>query len=252
MLPPRVSSRLQENLDPVAAYWNDGCPFKSRLVDVVSASIPCAERLIIEVVRRMALDSNDDALKAQGHMLIQHEAAHLKMHSKLNDRLRAQGLPIDQLEECVRTEVARVLRHQDPQWQMGYATALEYLGVAVSHCLVHDRLDVIRDAHPTMRTLYLDHARDEIEHAHVVPSFARASRVGYLRRVLPMIHVTGMSLLVTARFTDRMLARDGIGMPRRLLLSTFGWWWLVLGTIVPLIPLYLRFYSPTMSTEPLK
>ena len=41
-------------------------------------------------------------MRDQAQMLIRHEAMHMKLHDRLNDRLRAQGLPIDELEAVVR------------------------------------------------------------------------------------------------------------------------------------------------------
>jgi uncharacterized protein len=238
-----LSSLAQGALDDVARYWNGGCPFKTRVVDVVSASVPGAERLIIQIVREMVHRSDDHTLRARGQMLIRHEALHMKLHDRLNDRLRAQGLPIDELEAAVKLEVVRVLAYRDHQWQMGYAAALEYLGSMVSACLIAGRVNTIRGADPKMLALYLEHAADEVEHAHVVPSFARSSGVGYLRRVLPMMHITVKSVFLTMWFTNHMLARDGLPRHRRWPLLVAGWCWLSFGTILPLIPHYLKFYS---------
>jgi predicted metal-dependent hydrolase len=66
---------------------------------------------------------------------------------------------------------------------------------------------------------------------------------------MPMIHVTFKSVYLTMWFTNRMLHRDGIGRLRRWGLLTLGWWWLVFGTILPLLPHYLRFYSRSFVAE---
>lgn len=250
MQPWHLLGVADDALGCVARYWNGGCPFKTRVVDVVSAAVPAAERLIIRIVGQSVHGSDDLDLVAQGRRLMRQEAVHSRMHARLNDRLRAQGLPIDELERRVQQEIERVLRMRDRRWQMGYASALEYLGSMVSSNLVSERVNTIAGAHPTMRTLYLQHAREEVEHAHVVPRLARASRIGWLRRALPMAHVTLRSVHLTLWFTDRMLARDGIAWPRRTLLLTWGWGWLVLGTIVPLLPHYLRFYAPGPAADP--
>ena len=249
MLPSRFTGLADDALDGVARYWNGACPFKTRVVDVVSASVPTAERLIIQIVHRMTQHSDDGAMRDQAQMLIRHEAMHMKLHHQLNDRLRAQGLPIDELEAVVHDEVSRVLAFRSRHWQMGYAAALEFLGGLVSSCLLDNRVDTLRSADPTMRELYLQHAADEIAHAHVVPSITRSSRLGYLTRVMPMIHVTFKSVYLTMWFTNRMLHRDGIGRLRRWGLLTLGWWWLVFGTILPLLPQYLRFYSRSFVAE---
>lgn len=249
MLPSRINGFAEHTLDGVERYWNGACPFKTRVVDVVSASVPVAERLIIQIVHRMAQQCEDGAIRDQALMLIRHEAMHMKMHHRLNDRLRAQGLPIDELERVVHGEVARVLAFRSRHWQMGYAAALEYLGGMVSSCLLADRVTTLRGADPRMRELYLQHAMDEVEHAHVVPSITRSTRLGYLTRVMPMIHVTFKSVFLTMWFTDRMLKRDGIGFLRRFGMISQGWWWLVFGTILPLLPQYLRFYTRSFVAE---
>lgn len=248
---PWLSAGVADDaLDRVTRYWNGGCPFKTRVVDVVSAAVPCAERLIIRIVGQTVKGSDDQDIVAHGRRLMHQEAMHMRLHTRLNDRLRAQGLPIDELEAVVQAEVEKVLRLRDRRWQMGYAAALEYLGGMVSSCLLANSVDTIRAAHPTMRTLYLHHARDEVEHAHVVPRLVRASRIGWAMRALPMLHVTARSVYLTLWFTNRMLARDGIAWHRRSALLALGWWWLTFGTILPLLPHYLRFYAGGLAPDP--
>ena len=76
-------------------YWLDQHPFKSHLMNALSAVFPIGERFFIDSVRAYEDDITDPDLRQDIKIFIAQEASHTKEHRSLNEDLTSQGYDID-------------------------------------------------------------------------------------------------------------------------------------------------------------
>lgn len=240
--------KLDFGLDgDIPRYWFANDPFKTRFFDAMSTIFPEGERFFISCVRDFRDQVHDPKLRQEIKDFMRQEGQHGIVHTQYNDRLKAQGIDVDELERFTRHMLFNVARRYMPASQtLAETAAAEHMTAIMAHGFF-ERKEVLANADPRMRAMYAWHAMEEIEHKAVAfDVMDRIAKVGYLRRCLAMVLVTVGFNVHSLLNTRYMLQVDGFSRWQRVKLMAKGMWWLFKpgGLYMPMLGHYLQYFKP--------
>ena len=129
---------------------------------------------------------------------------------------------------------------------LALTAASEHMTAIMAHSFF-ERREILQDTDPRIRAMYAWHAIEEIEHKAVAfDVMQKAAHVGYLTRILAMLHVSWGLPLHTFIIMAHMFKVDGFSFGQRLRLWARGLWWLYKpgGLYLPVVPHYLSYFRP--------
>jgi predicted metal-dependent hydrolase len=169
------------------------------------------------------------------------------LHRQFNDRLKAQGVDIDditrQLEQELMVDAQKLLK---PIQRLGVTAALEHLTAMMCTCFF-ERKELLESSDPRVRALFAWHAIEEVEHKAVAfDVLTKVAKAGYFRRNVPMFFVTLGFPFTVARVMNHMFKVDGFSFGQRLKLWAKGLWWFYKpgGLFLPTLGYYAAYYKP--------
>ncbi|WP_348675862.1 metal-dependent hydrolase [uncultured Abyssibacter sp.] len=225
-------------------YWFGGDPFKSRFFDAMSLLFPEGERFFIACVRDFRDDITDPELLRQVKDFIYQEGQHGQVHTRFNDRVKAQGIAVDHILEKEHEFLFNVFRKKmSRRYTLGLTAASEHLTALMAHGFFGKR--ILRDADPRIRAMYAWHAVEEIEHKSVAfDVFRTVARGSYFTRILAMLQVSITFPLHTFLIMRHMFKVDGLKHRPRIWLR--GLWWLYgpKGVFSGLWSHYFAYFKP--------
>jgi len=223
---PREKLDFDLNGD-IPRYWFGGDPFKTRLFDALSTVFPEGERYFITCVRDYRDQVTDPKLIQDIKDFIRQEGQHGKVHGDYNQRLKAQGMQVDDVEAFTRNALFGVMRKRLPRaTTLAHTAALEHLTAALADLLLQAPHHVA-DMDPRMRALYIWHGMEEVEHKAVAfDVLQQVAHAGYVRRILPFLFVSFAFPFSTFMILLGMLRRDGFTAWQCARIMGKGMWWL--------------------------
>ncbi|MDR3416772.1 MAG: metal-dependent hydrolase [Nevskia sp.] len=230
----------------IPKYWLGGDPFKTRLFDAMSTLFPEGEKFFITCVRDYRDRITDSVLTQQVKDFIRQEGAHTMVHVKFNNRLKAQGVQIDEIDSEMRRVLGFLRRILPRSFTLAQTAAAEHMTAIMAHSFFHRR-DLLQHADPRIRAMYAWHAVEEVEHKAVAfDVLTRVAKASYFTRILMMLYVSLIFPLHTFLIMNHMFTVDGIGWRRRVGIWLRGVWWLYKpgGLYLPVIPHYLAYFVP--------
>ena len=148
-------------------YWFGGDPFKSAYHNALSMSFPVGEQFFIDSVRRAAsllpLEIQAE-FEPQVRGFAAQESTHRRIHSLYNQELEKQGLK-NHWEIRAARRIAFITK-QHPFHGLAATAALEHFTAVLGDWLIGNR-DLLEQAPPALRDLWLWHASEETEHKTV-------------------------------------------------------------------------------------
>jgi predicted metal-dependent hydrolase len=168
------------------------------------------------------------------------------VHNQFNNRLKAQGVEVDKIEEGTRRILSRIRSILPRSFTLAQTAAAEHMTAIMAHSFFHRR-EVMEHADPRIRAMYAWHAVEEIEHKAVAfDVLQKVAKAGYFTRIIMMLYVSMMFPLHTFLIMNHMLKVDGFGFLRRTGIWLKGLWWLYRpgGLYLPVVPHYLAYYRP--------
>jgi len=231
----------------IPKYWFDGDAFKTRFFDAMSTLFPEGERFFILCVRDYRDQITDPHLLQEIKDFIRQEAQHSLVHGQFNDRLRAQGIPVDALEKGLRFMFDKFARKYGPKaTTLSDTAATEHLTAIMAHSFFVSK-DMMHGADPRVRAVFAWHAMEEIEHKSVAfEVLTKYAKVGYLRRVASLLSVTFGFNLYTFAVAFYMLWRDNLGPWQLTKAVVKGLWWLYKpgGLYLSSFKHYIEYFKP--------
>ncbi len=239
--------KLDFGLDgDIPKYWFGGDAFKSRYFDALSTIFPEGERFFIECVRDYRHMATDPQLQQEIKDFIRQEGQHGIVHNQYNQRLKAQGIDVDSLEDTERRIFTFLRKYLPKKQTLAETAAAEHLTAIMAHSFF-ERREVLEDADPRMRAMYAWHAMEEIEHKAVAfDVMQKIAKVSYLRRVFALMVVTLGFNIHSLLVTRYMLKTDGFGPLARARMWAKGLWWLYKpgGLFMSIFGHYIQYYKP--------
>jgi len=226
--PDRVQPR--ENIDfkldsSIPRYWWENDPYKICMMDAMQLYFPDGERYFITCVRHYRERISDPVLSKHVRDFTRQEAQHGIAHTRFNNLLKEQGLPVDKMLAMQKKRNSFWLKHFSPEFNLALTAAFEHFTALLAEGFFA-RKAVMQGADPRMKALFAWHAIEEMEHKSVVFNvMTTVARVGYFKRCAAMIYATLDISFETYRSTDMLLQADGFNwlQRKRLLLSHLGW-----------------------------
>lgn len=231
----------------IAKYWMDGDPFKSRFWDALSLIFPPGEKYFMTCVRAFREQIKDPQMLQEIRDFNKQEAQHTMVHRQDNERLRRQGVNVDELSGYIDTMINKgYLKKYSPAYNLAITSALEHFTSIIAHSLF-DKRDVMKGADPRVRAMYAWHAIEEVEHKGVAYDvMIDYAKVGYFKRVLALLHASILFPKVIFVLQRRLLIHDGFKLHQRIGMSIKGLWWMLKpgGLLQPMLKHYWTYYKP--------
>jgi uncharacterized protein len=228
----------------IPKYWLDNDPFKTRFFDAMSLTFPEGEKFVIHCVRDFRDRITDPALAAQVKDFIYQEGQHGMVHTRFNNRLKAQGIDVDGHLKFQKHLMFEVFRGRfSREFTLGQTAAAEHLTALMAHGFFSSGL--MEKADPRIRAMYAWHAVEEIEHKAVAfDVLTRVAKAGYFTRIFSFMFTTFSFPFHVFMIMNHMFRVDGLKNRWRLWLK--GLWWLYgWGGLYPrLMPHYLAYFLP--------
>ena len=228
----------------IPRYWFAGDPFKTRFFDAMSLLFPEGEKFFIACVRDYREQITDPELQAQVKDFIYQEGQHGMVHTKFNNRLKAQGIAVDEVLRRQNEIMFGFFRKRfSAAYTLGQTAAAEHMTALMAHGFFGT--DMFADADPRIRAMYAWHAVEEIEHKAVAYDvYEKVAKGGYWKRVLSMLQVSLTFPLHVFMIMNHMFKVDGV--KNRFRLWVRGLWWLYgRGGLYPrLLPHFLTYFKP--------
>lgn len=240
--------KLDFGLDgDIPRYWFGGHPFKTRFFDAMSTIFPEGERFFIMCVRDYRDQVTDPKLLADIRDFIRQEGQHGMAHDAYNRRLKDQGINVDGIEAFQRKMLFEVMRRHLPKAAtLAHTAAAEHM-TSIMADIFFARPEVLAEADPRMRAMYVWHAMEEVEHKAVAFDVMRkVAKVGWLRRCFELFMVSLLFPLHVFILTNYMLKVDGFSRWQRLGMFVRGLGWLYgpKGLFSSALRPYLAYYKP--------
>ncbi|MCW8039369.1 MULTISPECIES: metal-dependent hydrolase [Acinetobacter] len=222
---PVVRTQLNFKLDEVPRFWFGGDPFITRMFDALSLTFPDGERYFIECVRLFRDQITNADLQQRVADFIRQEAQHGIAHDKMNQVMKAQGMPVDAFIRRLNKIFKFELKHRSAQYNIAMTAAAEHLTALMAETFFSQK-NTLQDAHPYARALFAWHAIEEMEHRDVAfDVMKQVGNVPELTRKFALAFTTFMMFSFTLYRTNIMLKHDGFNLRERLQMNLKGLPW---------------------------
>lgn len=231
----------------IPRYWYRDWPHVTRFFDGLSIMFPLGEKLFIDSVTHFRTEiETEGSLCDAVEAFVYQEASHIREHRLYNQRLAAQGAPVEALEKLLlrRQEVGNRL---SPATRLAMAASLEHFTAILSDQLLRNPA-VLNGADSTMAMLWRWHAIEETEHKAVAYDVlclvVRRPLWRYLMRCGIMLVMTAYFAVDLLYFIYQLAGTDG---QRR---NWRGWarlqWWLFVnpGPLTRAFSSWLAWFIP--------
>lgn len=228
--------------EQVPQYWLDNSYFLSHMMNALSVLFPQGEQFFVDSVRAYRDQISDPKLKAEVRGFIGQEAMHSLEHVAMNQHVRDQGMPVEELEKHLEV-VLGIAKKLPKRHQLAITCALEHMTAMMADMLLA-RNDVREDMDESMRPLWVWHAIEETEHKAVTYDVFQQVGGTYAERAFYQVFSTAALGVMASYFTGRMMLNDRKNFSLKD--SARGLWrmWGRNGTFSSLIPSWLEYFKP--------
>ena len=243
-----VRESLDFKLDStIPKYWFDNDPVKTRMLESVCATFLEGEKYFIQSVRNFREKIQSPRLKEEVRQFIRQESQHGIVHSKFNDLLRQQGLPVNKLEETLKKKLAFNQSKLSPEMNIAITAACEHLTAIFVECFFrnHETMADVKDVRVLAMLAW--HSIEEMEHKSVAYDVMQyVARVSYFKRVGAMLFLTADMTRELIMNTNSFLKADGFSFPKRMKLLARGlhWGFNRTGILAPMAKTWLEYFQP--------
>ena len=228
--------------EQVPRYWVDNSYTISHIMNALSVLFPQGEQFFVDSVRAFRDQISDPKLKEEIRGFIGQEAMHSLEHIAMNQHVRDQGMPVEELEKHLEV-VLGIAKKLPKRHQLAITCALEHLTAMMADMLL-ERDDIREDMHESMRPLWVWHAIEETEHKAVAYDVFLQAGGTYTERAFYQVFSTVALGIVGTWYTGRMALKDRSHFSVKD--AAKGMWrmWGKNGAFSSLIPTWLEYFKP--------
>lgn len=248
-----VREKLDFGLDEtIPRYWVDGCPFRTRIMDAMQITFPEGERYFITAVRAFKDDITDPKQLEDVKAFTRQEAQHGIAHTKYNELLKKQGLPVDEILQENKSMIRdKYLAKFSDEFNVALTAGFEHFTALMAEAFFA-RKYVSEGFDPRMRTMFAWHAVEEMEHRSVAfDVMQKVAKVGYFKRSWAMAYGTLETTRSMFSIANTMLKADGFTRWERLKLlgKNLGWMYGRKGVFSSFTKPLLSYFRPSFHPE---
>jgi len=237
--PQRMGFRFNEK---VPRYWLDESYLLSHMMNALSVLFPQGEQFFVDSVRQFRDQITDPKLKEEVRGFIGQEAMHSLEHVAMNQHVRDQGMPVEEMEKHLEV-VLGIASKLPKRHQLAITCALEHMTAMMADMLLA-RDDVREDMHESMRPLWVWHAIEETEHKAVTYDVFQQVGGTYAERTFYLAFSTAALGIMASYFTTRMMLNDRKNFSLKNAGKDLWRMWGRNGTFSSLIPTWLEYFKP--------
>ena len=228
--------------EQVPRYWVDNNYLISHTMNALSVLFPEGEQFFVDSVRAFRDQIQDKKLKEDVRGFIGQEAMHSLEHIAMNQHVRDQGMPVEEMERDLKV-ILDVARKLPKRHQLAITCALEHITAMMADMLL-ERDDIREDMHESMRPLWVWHAIEETEHKAVAYDVFLQAGGTYTERSFYQVFSTVALGIVSTWYTGRMALKDRSHFSVKD--AAKGMWrmWGKNGAFSSLIPTWLEYFKP--------
>lgn len=182
-----IARRPALNFERALPHWNPYEPEFSQINNAGSTVLPHLEPYLIKVLRlaREQLDPQQDkALLADVDQFIRQEGNHYQLHRSYNESLYSNGYEVvKDHEQILADDYTCWLRDRSLKFNLAYAEGFESLGLIHAEFMFNHSSRWLKDADPSVRTLWEWHLAEEYEHRRVCYDVYMRLYGGYFYRL---------------------------------------------------------------------
>jgi len=233
-------------------YWHSNDAFKTRLHDALQCTFPEGERYFISSVRAFRDRITDPKLMHEVKEFTVQEAQHGIAHTKYNNLLAAQGMPMERLLRQHKEKTKRDEQNWSPEYNLAITAAAEHFTALLADTYFSKK-ETTAGMHPKMKALFAWHAIEEMEHRSVAFNVMKdVAKVGYWKRAMAMLHATWIISSFMFGFANQMLKADGFSRWQRAAMFVKNIPWMYgprKGILSSFTPNLLRYFKPSFHPE---
>lgn len=212
--------------ETIPRYWFRNDPYKTRFFDAVQSGFPDGERYFITSVRAFRDRIDDPTMRHEVRDFMRQEGQHGLAHTRYNQMLERQGLPMAELIEDAKEQFDSWTRKYSPEFNVANTAAVEHFTATMAFAYFA-KASVMDGAEPRIKALFAWHAIEEMEHKSVAYDvMKKVAKVGYFKRAAAMAFAMKNMVDFTYRYIDRMLAADGFTRWQRLRMHARNFLWI--------------------------
>ena len=227
-------------------HWLDGDIIKTVLIDGLSVFLPEGERFFIRSLKHYASKLGDRELAAEITGYSVQEAFHTREHEEYNRAMEKLGYDVPAMEKPIRMGFELV---KNPLHRLAITCAIEHMTATLS-TLTLRHTELLDNAAPAYRRLWMWHALEELEHKTVALDVLKAvtpdlsSWQRYVVRVLGMNATLLPFLFLFLRNVPIYARADGVRTGPRFWLRFIWVVFVYPGYWRRCLPNVLRYYLP--------
>lgn len=229
-------------------HWYNGDPVVTAYFNALSAMFPGGERFFCDTVRKEKHKITDPKLLAEIKEFLGQEMIHSREHQAYNDRVAAQGYPMETIEKRSQRMIKLMRILLPPRAQLGQTVALEHFTAILADNLLKERETFREHATPEEYELWMWHAVEETEHKAVAFDVLKAvssKPIFYLNRVRALVMTTIFFNINMFFHLRDLLKADGLQWSPRAWARLFRYLWVEPGPLRKSIPAYLDWFRPS-------
>ena len=228
--------------EQVPRYWLNDNYLLSHMMNALSVLFPQGEQFFVDSVRQFRDQITDPKLKEEVRGFIGQEAMHSLEHDAMNQHVRDQGMPVEEMEKHLEV-VLGIASKLPKRHQLAITCALEHMTAMMADMLLA-RDDVREEMHESMQPLWVWHAIEETEHKAVAYDVFQQVGGTYAERTFYLAFSTAALGVMTTYFTTRMMLNDRKGFSLKGIGKGLWRTWGKNGTYSSLIPTWLEYFKP--------
>ncbi len=158
------------NHDPV---WSRSCPEFAMFINALGLHVPYFERFLVKVMREYRVEIQNEPLQTDIKNIIGQEAHHAFNFVKWNEHLVAKYPPLKALDEASQEYFISAL-DKDKRFKVGFTAGYETFTFLAGLIILDRYEELMADADPVLRALWVWHQVEEVEHGAVAFEFYQA------------------------------------------------------------------------------
>lgn len=168
--------QLRFNFDEVTDHnpvWSKSSPEFAMFINSLGVHVPHFERFLVKVMREYRDDLKDEKLTQDVKNIIGQEAHHAFNFLKWNEHLGKRYPGIIKLDQHAKSYFEAQLSH-DKRFKIGFTAGYETFTFLAGIIILDRYEELMADADPVIRALWVWHQVEEVEHGAVAFEFYEA------------------------------------------------------------------------------
>lgn len=154
--------------------WSRSSPEFALFMNALGIDVPHFERFLVKVMREYRDELNDEQLLADVRAIIGQESHHAFNFSKWNEDLLAKYPKLEKVDLQNRQHFEQLIQSNNKKFQIGFTAGYETF-TFLSGLIILDRYqELMGDADPVIRAMWVWHQVEEVEHGAVAHDFYKA------------------------------------------------------------------------------